>query len=441
MKKFAALLLLSMTVVMCRKDVSTNSPTERIQSQLELRLNPTMYNTCNWKNSLQNTEDGVSFIRIGFTGKNIANDFILLQLEGERIVSGRIISIHPVADNGVVSGSISIYSLDGSVILRNAAIVNGFIQWERGGLSLRDMIVPGAAGKTLPEVILVSTVKKPLPEYYYSLAAISGGTISGASATYSSAEPATGAAASGGSSGKPLPAGKSGSGANTKGGSGGGGETITVDFEFAGAKAAIDASAYIKCFDQIADAGSTCTIELFTDIPVDNDPTKLFDWKTESPGHCFLQLKKVSGSQSVVQNIGFYPVTDYKSILTPAPVPGKLVDNSNHEFNASIKMNLTPDNFRATVNQIVYLSRFIKYDIDEYNCTDFALEVFNYKRATPLAAVKIDLPGAQVAGGSNTPQGVYLSLQTLKKSNTIEAPNITTDIIKAYVGNGKGPCN
>ncbi len=50
----------------------------------------------------------------------------------------------------------------------------------------------------------------------------------------------------------------------------------------------------MNCFNSIPDQGAVCSIELFTDIPVDANPRTLFDWLTNSPGHAFIRLSKSS---------------------------------------------------------------------------------------------------------------------------------------------------
>lgn len=218
-------------------------------------------------------------------------------------------------------------------------------------------------------------------------------------------------------------------------------DVLLVDFEPNENLSPIDINTYLKCLSKIPDGGSTCSIEIFSDIPVDKDPNKLFNWQTQSPGHTFLQLKKTNGNQSVMQNIGFYPLTGWKTILTTAPIDGKFVDNGEHEFNASLKMNLTPEELRKALDEINYLSGFVKYDIDDFNCTDFALEVFNSARiSNPLEIPKYDIPGGMAPDGTNTPQGLYNKLKSMQQSG-IESENITIPGVKGFVADSNGPCN
>ena len=157
--------------------------------------------------------------------------------------------------------------------------------------------------------------------------------------------------------------------------------------------------------------------------------------------HTFLQIKKTNGANMIIQNIGFYPKSSWKIALTPAPVNGKFVDNGKHEFNAGFIEYLTPSEFKTVLSQIEYLSRFIKYDIDDYNCTDFALDVFNSVRiSNPLEIPKYDLPGGMAPNGTSTPQGIYNKLESMKQSG-IEASKINIPGVKGWVSESKGPCN
>jgi hypothetical protein len=84
-------------------------------------------------------------------------------------------------------------------------------------------------------------------------------------------------------------------------------QAILIDFEPVENLSPIDVTKYVKCFSNVPDNGAKCSIEILVDIPVDNDPNKLLNWQTRSPGHTFLQLKKMNGGQAMMQNIGFYP--------------------------------------------------------------------------------------------------------------------------------------
>jgi hypothetical protein len=126
--------------------------------------------------------------------------------------------------------------------------------------------------------------------------------------------------------------------------------------------------------------------------------------------------------------------------MTYAPTAGKLVDNAGHEFNASFKMNITPAQLSSVLIRMQQLSN-INYDVDSYNCTDWALDIFNTARTDKLKIPLYGIPDSPMTQGSQTPQGLYQKLQQMMNNNHPEKGNITIGIIKGYAGGSTGPCN
>lgn len=189
----------------------------------------------------------------------------------------------------------------------------------------------------------------------------------------------------------------------------------------------VDVQKMIDCFNSIPDQGATCSIEIMTDIPVNDNPGYLTDHNRTYAGHCFLQIKKSNQGKFITQNIGLYPKTSIKSIATTAPIPGRFVDDKMHSYNASMKIDINFVQLAVVLNAIrKYGATGPKYDIDSYNCTDFALNIFNLVRAgDPLVPDKYQLPGAPATvSGSNLPQGVYKALFMRKKKSPVDRPKI-----------------
>jgi len=381
----------------------------------------------------------MNLIRIPFKNKSISTDFILLKIEKNKLFSiGKIIHLSQyqiglISTSQQFNGEINISTLNRKSS-HISAIKNGFVESLHQAVNnpsakLDIVIVP-----LLPEVVLISSYPRAgggvsLSAWYNLVSMLEGSSTNGPGGF-------------GGyySYGGPL---------NTSFATGGGGtsmqdvaQPIYIDYEPAETLPAIEIKKYLKCFSNIPDAGAVCSIKILTDIPVDKDPGAFFDWENGSPGHTFLQIKKINGNQLVQQNIGFYPVTGWKNALTTAPSDGKLVDNFSHEFNASLNMNVTPEKFQQMLTYIEYLSNFIRYDIDEYNCTDFALDVFNYVRGgNQLTIPKYDIPGGAAPFGTNTPQGLYQKLNEMKALGNAESKDIIIPGLKGFVGSSNGPCN
>ncbi|MBA2499926.1 MAG: hypothetical protein H0V30_09395 [Chitinophagaceae bacterium] len=434
MKQRLYIFLLFVIFYSCKKDISLSPQPQAYMAKIKTALLDSLtfadFDNLYFEKAVLTKIDSlhVHLLRIPFKNKKFSNDFLLLKTkEDGSIIKGTIVHLSDneikAENNGQkfhFNGSISLTSLNRQNVL-HSKIKNGYIEafYQKETFRTLSMADPY---QTLPEVIIVSSVSVSGYSYYTWASLLTLADYGGTNNYYSLMD-------------------------SYYLNSGGGGGSIQtdpyylVDIEHQIKKSAIDINKYLKCFSTIPDAGSTCSIEIFTDIPVDNDPNKLFNWQNESPGHTFIQLKKKNGLNSVVQNIGFYPNKDWKSIVTPAPINGKFVDNGEHETNASLLMNVSIENFQRILNQISYLSGFVKYDIDEYNCTDFALEVFNTIRSKKIEIPKFNIPNGETPFGTSTPQGLYIKLKSMKVASDPEAANISLPGVKGWVAKSKGPCN
>ena len=452
------LLFLSALVVIlfsCKKEVSQNAHGSSFLSNIKYQLKDSIsandFEQLDFNNTVITNyiDNDLSLLRIPFTNKNIAADFVLLRIEkNQRFSLGKIINLtrnkSDLSSKGLLqfNGNINIFSLKRNLIT-TSLITNGYIEAFNNSKNITSKEAVVELTK-LPEIIIYcrypSSGKYASMTDFFNLHNIFSGSGGGTNGTGAGGYTGVG---SGGyySAGNPF---------GTSGGHGGGGgspapnneEPILIDYEPVENLAAIEIQKYLNCFSSVPDAGSTCTIKILTDIPVDKDPNAFFDWPNGSPGHTFLQITKVNGNQSVQQNIGFYPIKGWKNALTTAPTDGKFVDNYGHEFNASLTMELTPEKFQHTLTYIQYLANFRKYDIDEYNCTDFALEVFNYQRGgNQLTIPMYDIPGGTAINGTATPQGLYQKLTAMKQLGNADSKNITIPGVKGFAGSSNGPCN
>ena len=385
---------------------------------------------------------GLYFMRVPFKEKAITESFVIVKIKNNTSVeAGKIIRLDGGVRNvgvGPVTkwewgGSISISSLNRRTVL-NSGVHNGYIDAFHQNASLKEAVL---GADVLPEVFVVAYVQNPdafdystwlwLNSLFYSNTyGGGGGSETGSGGYYGSLD---GGGGGGGSS-------YAGSGGETGAAVD---ETMFVDLDVYSDRPAIDVEQYLKCFDAIPDAGAQFEIGIYADIPVDSDPNKILDFSTGSPGHTFIQVKKTNGSQSVVQNMGFYPKTGWKTGLTNAPIDAKFVDDGMHEFNAGFTKSLTAEEFKSALTRIRYLKN-MQYDIDNYNCTDWALSVFNNQGGYGLDIPLYDIPGNLPGIGTSMPQGVYNRLSEMKRNNDAHADQIQIGFVKAWVANSNGPC-
>ena len=124
------------------------------------------------------------------------------------------------------------------------------------------------------------------------------------------------------------------------------------------------------------------------------------------------------------------------------------VAGSEHEYNASISMpNLSSSDFKtilATAKNIATNP----YDLNDNNCANFALNVFNSIRASTNAVNSVVMESdiyVPVASYfaiyfSQSPAGLYQTLVRMKNTNTPDAPNIEIGVNR-YASTSKGECN
>jgi hypothetical protein len=228
---------------------------------------------------------------------------------------------------------------------------------------------------------------------------------------------------------------------------GGGGSIGMLEFEVDGSESATprDIEKIFKCFEQVPDGpNTTYTVKLCADVPVNGSPTApnlLF-----SAGHAFLVITKSNGSITISQPFGFYPVNGPAS-LDLSPVANKIVIDSEHEINASLEMNCGKAQFDSMKAHSILLTNTKFYDLDNYNCANFALDVFNKARSSSnqiqvnalYATTPFTFPIGIVIWKS--PQGIFEKLQLMKDANHPEANKIVIDQTRSTKSPfGSGEC-
>ncbi len=225
------------------------------------------------------------------------------------------------------------------------------------------------------------------------------------------------------------------------GGSSGGGSSdytpdpnaVEINFDEV-ATEPIDLLKYLNCFTQISDLGATYSIKICAQLPIDNDPSKILN--DLATGHAFLTATKTNGSLSMTQNFGFYPESGIKS-LNLSPVPSKIGDNDFTKYNASLTISATYDEFSTFMQTAINLSTR-SYDLNNYNCTNYALDCFNSIRPSNNKLFVQDY----IYNGINyktTPNELYRTLDNKIKIGDPESSNV--DMGVKHSSFSKGPCN
>lgn len=442
-------LLIVMALILfvgCQKDLQSPSDSyvERVRKDLQDSLSKADFQALDFSRAARSSVDsvGLYFLRVPFKEMKQNEDFVMVQTTKTGIIQkGNIVHLQGKIDDystgsGTTktwNGNISLASLDRKSLFQSP-IQNGYVT----AFHQQNRYRTGShepEGKAMPEVIITYTIPSSGGGFSWStwfMLQLPGWGNSGGGGSYYS--DFSGGGSSGGSGGY------SGSGGAASPGDGVHADpVILVDRETQDEFQPIDIEKFINCFNAIPDAGATCSIEILADIPVDSDPNKIFNYQSKSPGHTFLNIRKSNGTRSVSQNIGFYPKNGWKTVLTNAPIDGKFVNNELHEFNCGFKLNITPAQLNLAIMEMLK-TKNIKYDIDNFNCTDWALDVFNAAGGN-LKIPLYDIPGNYPSVGTRMPNGVYNKLREMKNSNDPRAAGITIGIVKGFAGNSTGPCN
>jgi hypothetical protein len=174
---------------------------------------------------------------------------------------------------------------------------------------------------------------------------------------------------------------------------------------------AINLEAKFACFDLVPNEGATYSVSMSVDLPVNGSPSDLINSSFE-PGHAFITMTKSNGNSFITHSFGFYPDPAFFSVTT-GPVGSKIVNNGSHDREAYMIMSgITAADFHML--QIVAKNKANNsYELDNYNCTNYALDVFNSIRDANYQ-INVD---DWIAGSKNfgqTPNGLYNKLAEMQ---------------------------
>lgn len=426
MKKLLTIVLIVSLTISCRKSGSLTNPQNSadyislVKHSLKDSLSANDYASLDFSHAIRCSVDSLNIylLRVPLAGKAITGDFLLVKTDvSGQVLKGKFISITKDSKaKASFNGSITYRSLHAGAV-RSFNIAKGhIIRLPTIRLNMMETEDPDIEidGGDLPDVMVVGYISGGGGISYadwYSLM----GMLDEGGGYYSPAD--VGAYAGGGTGSVP---------------------TIRIDVDQPENVPAIDVKKYLNCFGSTQSPDATYTVTIATDIPVDGDPSRLFNWSDASPGHTYIELYKNDDASSglIQQNIGFYPNSSWK-VTSGGDVSSKIGDDAGHEYNARYTISVTASQFQSALNTVQGLSTH-NYNIAAFNCTDFALAVFN------AAGGNLSIPQYQIPGypngttGSNTPQGVYQQLSAMAINGT---PNIQTNGNKAYGGTSHGPCN
>ncbi len=184
-------------------------------------------------------------------------------------------------------------------------------------------------------------------------------------------------------------------------------------------------SVSLNCFSRLEDEASY-SITLCADLP-DNDNPLRVHVKSET-GHVFIILSKWNEKDTIYSVFGFYPRRPASSLIFKN-VRSEILNNGNREYNASLTKRLDKDTFRLVMKMAVELAKK-KYNINKYNCYDYAIGIFNSvagENRIPIHHIRFPF----IFGKGGSPCSLYADLKEMLDSRSEWAPSIQFGLYRA----------
>lgn len=168
-------------------------------------------------------------------------------------------------------------------------------------------------------------------------------------------------------------------------------------------------------------------ITLGADVPNNKKPMRLM--YNQETGHVFLILQKINTitRDTIHKVFGFYPHKQRLSIFFKREVRSTIKDNSGREHDIGLSRALTQEQFESVLKLAVLYSKK-KYNLNNFNCYDYALNIFNSVAGTDTLPVMYRRFAFFGKGG--TPCTIYKYLMQ-QQSNSAWSPYILTGNLKA----------
>lgn len=342
----------------------------------------------------------------------------------EKIITGKFIkftkNLDTINSKNIYNGSVIIQSLNGNEIvnsdIKNNFIINTHVYSRITSNDLNSKIKSFSVCNncTLPDVIVTSTPNNSTYTVYFNLLNL---VDIGLNNQFIPVNPEYGY---GGGNNLALA------------------DITTINVDIPENKIPVNPKSMVDCFGTISNIGAKYSISIASNIPVDGRPEQVINGF--NGGHVFLTLTKSNSlGQNISQVIGFYPVNSILSGTT-INVPSMIVNDENHKFNAIFTLNnISSTNFQSAMNTVLDLSNN-NYNLLDFNCTDFALGVFNSAGGNlkinpftmPVFNNNIFIGNFKIA---NTPSSLYYKISSLQNSN-----NNNAQIGISNAGSSHGPC-
>lgn len=215
------------------------------------------------------------------------------------------------------------------------------------------------------------------------------------------------------------------------GGGGHGGSSGTSTFYEAPTEP-IDIQDLLNCFNNIpSNAQTTYKVTIHTHLANPSNPYQVYNASQNDPGHAYITMQKTNGSATRSTTFGFYPSAgSWMTAIKDAENSAIGQENpQKRRSDGSYTITVSEAAFNNARNAALAGSTK-QYDLNDYNCTNYALQVFN----AAMGGTGLQVPNSPV--GYKTPSSLYLKLSEMKTAGTTGI-----NLSQSFAPTSTTPCN
>lgn len=197
---------------------------------------------------------------------------------------------------------------------------------------------------------------------------------------------------------------------NGGGGGGGGGGGSSTSYFYEAPTDPIVLQQLLNCFNNVpSNAQTTYKVTIHTHLANPNNVTQVYNFSADDPGHAYITMEKSNGSTSRSLTFGFYPSQDSWITGTKNAVTSSIGEEDPDFRRSDARYTITVTEAAFNNARNMALTKSTKpYDLNDYNCTDYAIDVFD----TALGTTGLAVPNSTI--GFTTPAGLYGRLSEMK---------------------------
>lgn len=204
------------------------------------------------------------------------------------------------------------------------------------------------------------------------------------------------------------------SGGGGGGGGSGGGSGAPASTFYEAPTEPIDIQEVLKCFNSIpSNAQTTYKVTIHTHLANPSNAYQVYNVSDKDPGHAYITMQKTNGSATRSLTFGFYPSAGTWMTAIKDAENSAIGQESpqTRRSDGSYTLSVSEASFNNARN-VALTSATKKYDLNDFNCTNYAIGVFN----AAMGGTGLQVPNSPI--GYKTPSSLYLKLSDMKTGGT-----------------------